>query len=76
MILQVFIFPGQGAQALGMGQDVAIHYPQAKDVFDQVDDALNRKLSRIIWGEDSEELTKTQNAQPCLLYTSPSPRDA
>ncbi|AXI48913.1 [acyl-carrier-protein] S-malonyltransferase [Sulfitobacter sp. SK012] len=65
-----FVFPGQGAQTIGMGRDLAEAYPAAKAVFDEVDDALGEKLSEMIWDGDIETLTLTQNAQPALMATS------
>ncbi len=65
-----FVFPGQGAQAIGMGQALAETYPAAKAVFDEVDAALGENLSKLIWEGDIETLTLTQNAQPGLMATS------
>ncbi len=65
-----FAFPGQGAQSIGMGRDMAEAYPEARAVFDEVDDALGEKLSAVIWEGDAETLTLTQNAQPALMATS------
>lgn len=65
-----FVFPGQGAQVIGMGQALAAAYPAAKAVFDEVDDALGQKLSALIWQGDLAELTLTENAQPALMATS------
>ncbi len=65
-----FVFPGQGAQAIGMGQALAETYPAAKAVFDEVDAALGEDLSKLIWEGDIETLTLTQNAQPALMATS------
>jgi [acyl-carrier-protein] S-malonyltransferase len=65
-----FVFPGQGAQAIGMGQALAEAYPAAKAVFDEVDAALGEDLSKLIWEGDIETLTLTQNAQPALMATS------
>jgi [acyl-carrier-protein] S-malonyltransferase len=65
-----FVFPGQGAQTIGMGQDLAQAYPAAKAVFDEVDEALGEKLSALIWDGDIETLTLTENAQPALMATS------
>jgi len=65
-----FVFPGQGAQTIGMGQALADAYPAARAVFDEVDDALGEKLSEVIWNDDIETLTLTQNAQPALMATS------
>ncbi|MFT6452138.1 MAG: [acyl-carrier-protein] S-malonyltransferase [Halocynthiibacter sp.] len=67
---RAFVFPGQGAQTIGMGQALAAAYPAAKAVFDEVDDALGEKLSALIWEGDQEALTLTQNAQPALMATS------
>ncbi len=65
-----FVFPGQGAQTIGMGRDLASAYPQAKAVFDEVDEALGEKLSALIWEGEAAELTLTQNAQPALMAMS------
>ena len=68
--MRAFVFPGQGAQTIGMGQELAKAYPNAKAVFDEVDDALGEKLSDLIWNGDIETLTLTANAQPALMATS------
>ncbi|MEJ6707481.1 MAG: ACP S-malonyltransferase [Amylibacter sp.] len=67
---RAFVFPGQGAQTIGMGQALADAYPGAKAVFQEVDDALGEDLSGLIWGSDIANLTLTQNAQPALMATS------
>lgn len=67
---RAFVFPGQGAQSIGMGKDLADAYPAAKAVFDEVDEALGEKLSTLIWEGTQDELTLTQNAQPALMATS------
>lgn len=67
---RAFVFPGQGAQAIGMGRALAEAYPAARAVFDEVDDALGETLSALIWEGDIAELTLTQNAQPALMATS------
>lgn len=67
---RAFVFPGQGAQAIGMGKALADAYPEAKAVFDEVDDALGESLSSLIWEGEKDELTLTQNAQPALMATS------
>lgn len=67
---RAFVFPGQGAQTIGMGKDLAASYPSAKAVFEEVDDALGEKLSALIWDGDIETLTLTENAQPALMATS------
>jgi [acyl-carrier-protein] S-malonyltransferase len=68
--MRAFIFPGQGAQAVGMGRDLAEAYPAAAAVFDEVDEALGEKLSVLIREGPAEELTLTANAQPALMATS------
>jgi [acyl-carrier-protein] S-malonyltransferase len=67
---RAFVFPGQGAQTIGMGRALADAYPAARAVFDEVDSALGEKLSALIWEGDIAELTLTQNAQPALMATS------
>ncbi len=67
---RAFVFPGQGAQSIGMGRALADAYPQARAVFDEVDDALGESLSRLIWEGDIADLTLTANAQPALMATS------
>ena len=52
-----FVFPGQGAQTIGMGKDIADAYPAAQAVFEEVDDALGEKLSDLIWNGDQDALT-------------------
>lgn len=59
--------PGQGAQKVGMGRDLAERFPAARQVFEAVDDALGVALSRIMWEGPDEELTRTHNAQPAIL---------
>jgi [acyl-carrier-protein] S-malonyltransferase len=68
--MRAFVFPGQGAQTIGMGKALADAYPSAKAVFDEVDEALGEKLSTLIWEGEIEELTLTANAQPALMATS------
>ena len=67
---RAFVLPGQGAQAIGMGKDLAAAYPASKAVFDEVDDALGEKLSALIWDGEQQDLTLTQNAQPALMAMS------
>ncbi|MFT5067796.1 MAG: [acyl-carrier-protein] S-malonyltransferase [Yoonia sp.] len=68
--MRAFVFPGQGAQTIGMGKALADAYPAAKAVFDEVNDALGEDLSALIWGGDIADLTLTRNAQPALMATS------
>ncbi|MFN4193080.1 MAG: ACP S-malonyltransferase, partial [Tabrizicola sp.] len=67
---RAYVFPGQGAQTIGMGKALAEAYPAARAVFDEVDAALGEKLSTLIWEGDIAELTLTRNAQPALMATS------
>ena len=68
--MRAFVFPGQGAQTVGMGRALAGVYPAARAVFDEVDAALGEKLSALIWVGAIEDLTLTANAQPALMATS------
>ncbi|MCW1932191.1 ACP S-malonyltransferase [Pararhodobacter zhoushanensis] len=67
---RAFVFPGQGAQTIGMGRALAEAYPAARAVFDEVDSALGESLSTLIWDGEIEALTLTANAQPALMATS------
>ena len=67
---RAFVFPGQGAQVVGMGRELAEAYPAARAVFEEVDAALGEKLSRLVWEGEQAELTLTRNAQPALMATS------
>jgi [acyl-carrier-protein] S-malonyltransferase len=69
-VTAAFIFPGQGSQAVGMGKALADAFPQARAVFDEVDEALGDKLSAVIWEGPAEALTLTANAQPALMAVS------
>ena len=66
----VFVFPGQGSQALMMGKDFFDEYDVSRDVFNEVDDALKFKLSDIIFGDNKKELLLTQNCQPAIMAVS------
>ena len=68
--MRAFVFPGQGAQAVGMGRALAESYPAARAVFDEVDAALGESLSHLIWEGDADTLQLTRNAQPALMATS------
>ena len=68
--MRAFVFPGQGAQTIGMGKALADAYPVAKAIFDEVDAALGQDLSGLIWDGDIADLTLTANAQPALMATS------
>ena len=68
--MRAFVFPGQGAQAVGMGEDLARAYPASRAVFEEVDEALGEALSALIFSGNIETLTLTRNAQPALMATS------
>jgi [acyl-carrier-protein] S-malonyltransferase len=65
-----FTFPGQGSQAVGMGKELADAFPEARRVFEEVDEALGEKLSAVMWEGPEETLTLTANAQPALMAVS------
>ena len=65
-----FLFPGQGSQAVGMGQSLSEAFPVARDVFAEVDDALGQKLSALMKDGPEDQLTLTENAQPALMAVS------
>ncbi|MCR9085643.1 MAG: ACP S-malonyltransferase [Rhodobacteraceae bacterium] len=67
---RAYVFPGQGAQTIGMGRELADASPAARAVFDEVDAALGEKLSALIWEGEIETLTLTENAQPALMACS------
>ena len=66
----ILVFPGQGSQAVGMGRELYENNAAARAVFDEVDDALNQKLSDIIFNGPMEDLTLTTNVQPAIMATS------
>jgi len=68
--MRAFTFPGQGSQAPGMGRDLATAFVAARLVFEEVDDALGQKLSKLMFEGPAEELTLTANAQPALMAVS------
>jgi len=65
-----FIFPGQGSQFIGMGQSLADAFPSAREVFEEVDSALDQNLSDLMWTGSEEDLTLTSNTQPALMACS------
>jgi [acyl-carrier-protein] S-malonyltransferase len=64
---RAFIFPGQGIQAIGMGRVLAQAFAPARDVFEEIDEALKQKLSRLMWDGPDSDLTLTENAQPAIM---------
>ncbi|MEI9929301.1 MAG: ACP S-malonyltransferase [Rhizomicrobium sp.] len=69
-MMRAFIFPGQGSQAVGMGKALAEAFAPAREVFQEVDDALNQRLSRIMWEGPEGDLVLTENAQPAIMAAS------
>lgn len=67
---RAFIFPGQGSQQVGMGRDLAEAFQTARLVFEEVDDALGQRLSRLMFEGPDSDLTLTENAQPALMAVS------
>jgi [acyl-carrier-protein] S-malonyltransferase len=67
---RAFVFPGQGSQAVGMGKPLAEAFASARRVFEEVDDALGQKLSRIMFEGPDGDLVLTSNAQPALMAVS------
>ncbi|RYG01952.1 MAG: [acyl-carrier-protein] S-malonyltransferase, partial [Caulobacteraceae bacterium] len=65
-----FLFPGQGSQAVGMGADLAEAFASAREVFQEVDDALGQKLFALMREGPEDQLTLTENAQPALMAVS------
>src|SRR5216684_3518772 len=67
---RAFVFPGQGSQAVGMGSDLAKAFATARDVFQEVDEALKQNLSRLMWEGPESDLVLTENAQPAIMAAS------
>jgi [acyl-carrier-protein] S-malonyltransferase len=70
MSAHAFIFPGQGSQSVGMGRDLAAAFAAARQVFEEVDEVLKQKLSKLMFEGPGEELTLTENTQPALMAIS------
>ncbi|HTK85435.1 MAG TPA: ACP S-malonyltransferase, partial [Patescibacteria group bacterium] len=68
--MRAFVFPGQGSQFPGMGRDLAGAFPDAKHVFEEVDDALSQKLTKIMFEGPEADLNLTENTQPALMAVS------
>ncbi|HEX9490419.1 MAG TPA: ACP S-malonyltransferase [Stellaceae bacterium] len=69
-MIRAFVFPGQGSQAVGMGRDLAGAFATARDTFQEVDEALRQRLSRLMFEGPEGDLTLTENAQPALMALS------
>src|SRR6201991_2022769 len=67
---RAFLFPGQGSQAVGMGKALADAFQAARHVFQEVDDALSQKLSRLMWEGPEADLPLPENAQPAIMAAS------
>lgn len=67
---RAFIFPGQGSQFIGMGKDLSEAFPEARHVFEEVDDALSQKLSALMFDDADADLNLTENTQPALMAVS------
>lgn len=70
MPVHAFVFPGQGSQAVGMGRDLAAAFAPAREVFEEVDETLGQKLSKLMFEGPGEDLTLTENTQPALMAMS------
>jgi [acyl-carrier-protein] S-malonyltransferase len=70
MAVHAFIFPGQGSQAVGMGRDLAAAFSAAREVFQEVDEILKQRLSKLMFEGPAEELILTENTQPALMAHS------
>jgi [acyl-carrier-protein] S-malonyltransferase len=70
MVTRAFVFPGQGSQAVGMGQALAEAFPAARELFEEVDEALKQRLTKLMREGPESELTLTENAQPALMAVS------
>ena len=67
---RAFVFPGQASQAVGMGAELAAAFPAARELFEEVDDALGQRLSKLMFEGPGEDLTLTENAQPAIVAVS------
>ena len=67
---RAFVFPGQASQAVGMGREVAEAFAVAKEIFEEIDEALKQNLSRLMFQGPAEELVLTENAQPAIMAVS------
>ena len=65
--MNLIVFPGQGSQKIGMGKEMSENFIEAKEVFEEVDDAIDFSLSKIMWEGSDHDITLTANAQPALM---------
>ena len=65
--MNFIVFPGQGSQKISMGKDLSDNFVEAKEVFEEVNEALDFNLTEIMWGDDEKTLSLTYNAQPALM---------
>jgi [acyl-carrier-protein] S-malonyltransferase len=70
MPVHAFVFPGQGSQSVGMGRDLAAAFAVAREVFEEVDEILRQKLTKLMFEGPGDELTLTENTQPALMAMS------
>ena len=68
--MNIIVFPGQGSQKIGMGKELSDNFSEAKQVFEEVNDALNFNLTRVMWDGTDKEIALTSNAQPALMACS------
>ena len=68
--MNIIVFPGQGSQKIGMGKELSDNFAEAKQVFEEVNDALNFDLTRVMWDGTDKEIALTSNAQPALMACS------
>ena len=68
--MNIIVFPGQGSQKIGMGKELSDNFAEAKQVFEEVNDALNFNLTRVMWDGTDKEIALTSNAQPALMACS------
>ena len=68
--MNIIVFPGQGSQKIGMGKELSDNFAEAKQVFEEVNDALNYNLTRVMWDGTDKEIALTSNAQPALMACS------
>ena len=68
--MNIIVFPGQGSQKIGMGKELSDNFTEAKQVFEEVNDALNFNLTRVMWDGTDKEIALTSNAQPALMACS------